>query len=269
MAERLRPRAPWWTKTLLGLVLAALYLPLLVMLVGAVFAPVQPGGERELTLHWFVAVLEDPDLMKALRNSLSVGLVSSVVTTLIGSLGAIALHRMAGRGRLLLESLNTVSLVFPEIVFALALLSWFFLLNLELGLTTVIIAHITFSLSYVLMTVASRLSSMDHSLEEAARDLGAGELQILFKVTLPLLSPALIAGFILSFLISFDDFLITYFVNGVGSDTLPVKLYTSMRMGVTPKLNALSSLMFLMTVTGLLIFSRTPAFKVLFENDKK
>jgi len=119
------------------------------------------------------------------------------------------------------------------------------------------------------MTVASRLSSMDHSLEEAARDLGAGELQILFKVTLPLLSPALIAGFILSFLISFDDFLITYFVNGVGSDTLPVKLYSSMRMGVTPKLNALSSLMFLMTVTGLLIFARTPAFKVLFENDKK
>ena len=137
---------------------------------------------------------------------------------------------------------------------------------MELGLTTVIIAHVSFSLSYVMMTVSSRLVSFDKSLEDAARDLGASEWQILKTVILPLLKPAILGGFILSFLLSFDDFLITYFVNGVGQDTLPVKLYTAMKMGVTPKLHALSSLMFFMTLAVLIFLFRSSSFHVLLQD---
>lgn len=265
MTEKHRPPAPLWTRILLWAVLIILYLPLFVMLTGALYVPVE--GVYRFTLRWFVEVLQDPELMNALWNSVIVAVSNSVISTLIGALGAIALFRSRSRAKFLLESLSTLSLIFPEIVFALSLLSWFFILTFDLGLGTVIIAHITFSLSYVLLTVSGRLATLDLSFEDAARDLGASELQILRKVTLPLLKPALIAGFMLSFLLSFDDFLITYFVNGVGSDTLPVKLYTAMKTGVSPKLNALSSLMFLFTVLVLGLFFRSPAFRVLFEKE--
>jgi spermidine/putrescine transport system permease protein len=263
VTEKQRPAAPVWTRILLWFVLVVLYLPLVVMLTGALYVPVD--GVYHLTLHWFAEVLQDPDLMSALGNSVIVAVSNSIVSTIIGALGAIALFRSRSRAKFLLESLSTLSLIFPEIVFALSLLSWFFILTLDLGLFTVIIAHITFSLSYVLLTVSGRLATLDLSVEDAARDLGASEFQILRKVTLPLLKPALLAGFMLSLLLSFDDFLITYFVNGVGSDTLPVKLYTAMKTGVSPKLNALSSLMFLFTVLVLALFFRSPAFRVLFE----
>lgn len=267
MIEKRRPKSPLWTKLLLWFILIVLYLPLAVMLLGALYVPVE--GVTTWTFHWFAAVLGDPDLMGALSNSVIVALSNSLISTLIGALGAIALFRSRSRAKFVLESLSTLSLIFPEIVFALSLLSWFFILTLNLGLATVIIAHITFSLSYVLLTVAGRLATLDLSLEDAARDLGASEVQILGRVTLPLLRPALIASFMLSFLLSFDDFLITYFVNGVGSDTLPVKLYTAMKTGVSPKLNALSSLMFLFTLVILIFFFRSPAFRVLFETKEK
>lgn len=270
MAEKVRPPAPFVTKILLWFVLALLYLPLIVMLIGAVYAR-EGDGTMQVTLHWFWDVLTDPALMQSLLNSFIVALTASVLATTIGTFGALAISRSSKRGKWILEGLNMISLIFPEIVFALSLLSWFFILTFELGLTTVIIAHVTFSLSYVMMTVVGRLQTLDRSYEDAARDLGASESTILWKVTLPLLKPALIAGFMLSFLLSFDDFLITYFVNGVGSDTLPVKLYASLKMGVSPKLNALSSLMFILTLIVFFVFNRTGALNVLFDggSDKK
>ena len=179
-----------------------------------------------------------------------------------------AIHRGNFLGRRLLEGLSYVSLVLPEIVFALALLSWFFLLSIPLGLTTVILAHVTFSISYVILTVGSRLAGFDPSLDDAARDLGASEVQILWKVTLPLLGPSMVASFLLSFLLSFDDFLITFFVNGVGSDTLPVKLYSYMKMGITPKLNALATLMWFLTAVILLVSFNSPAFRNTLRGDR-
>lgn len=268
MREKSRPTAPFFTRILLWLTLAVLYLPLVVLLIGAVYAPADGGG-REWTWRWVQEVLQDDSLISALQNSLVVAVANSVLATLLGTMATLALFRLRGRWRLILDGLNMLSLVFPEIVFALALLSWFFVLHLQLGLLTVILAHITFSLSYVMMTVGARLSTLDPALEDAARDLGAGEGQILRRVTLPLLKPALLAGFILSFLLSFDDFLITYFVNGIGSDTLPVRLYASMKMGVTPKLNALASLMLLATVGVLLVLFRSKNFKILRDSVEK
>jgi spermidine/putrescine transport system permease protein len=261
--ERLRPQAPRAAKFIFWSILVLLYLPIIVMLLGSVLE--FKDGQIQATLYWFSEVINDDNLMDALRNSLKVGLTSSVISTVLGTAAAIGVYRNSSKFHWLMEGLSMISLIFPEIVFALSLLSWFFVLQLELGLTTVIIAHVSFTLSYVLMTVNSRLVTMDPSLEDAARDLGAGEWTILTTVVLPLLQPAIIGGFILSFLLSFDDFLITYFVNGVGQDTLPVKLYTAMKMGVTPKLNALSSLMFLMTLAVLAVFFKSGSFSVVFE----
>ncbi|MNS94546.1 Inner membrane ABC transporter permease protein YdcV [compost metagenome] len=197
-----------------------------------------------------------------------VAVFASLISTLVGTLGALAAVKSSKTLRDLLAGMSLVSLIFPEIVFALALLSWFFLLHLPLGLPTVIIAHVSFSLSYVMMTVGARLATLDKSFEDAGRDLGASEWQILNSITVPLLKPAVIGGFILSFLLSFDDFLITYFVNGVGTDTLPIKLYSAMKMGISPKLNALSSMMFLITLIVMIFFFRSASFRVLFEGSR-
>lgn len=265
--ERRRPSAPAITWVLVLVILVLLYLPIAVMLLGSVTEKIE--GRLTLTLRWVLEVMSDPMLMEALRNSLIVAFVASFIATALGTLGALVLHSQSKRMKLAMNVLSIVSLVFPEIVFALSLLSLFFILQFELGLTTVIIAHVSFSISYVMMTVSARLASFDPGIEDAARDLGASEYQVVRTVVLPLLKPALFGGFILSFLLSFDDFLITYFVNGVGTDTLPVKLYSAMKMGVSPKLNALSSLMFVMTFVALIFFFRSSAFRVLFEGQRR
>lgn len=261
--ERLRPKAPVLVKWVLWISLVLLYLPIVVMILGALF--IHENEHLTVTLKWFAEVISDESLMDALGNSLIVSVSSSVAATVIGTAGALGLRNNQKSWRKAVEGLSTVSLIFPEIVFALSLLSLFFLLQFEMGLKTVILAHITFSVSYVMMTVSARLATMDPSLEDAARDLGASEWEVQKSVIIPLLKPSILGGFILSFLLSFDDFLITYFVNGVGQDTLPVKLYTAMKMGVSPKLNALSSLMFLTTLLVLIFFFRSSTFRVLFE----
>ncbi|MFS4460450.1 ABC transporter permease [Bdellovibrio sp. HCB2-146] len=265
--ERNRPKSPWVTKALLVIVLVLLYLPIAVMLGGAVTEKID--GQVSLTLRWLGEVFSDPQLMGALQNSLVVAVATSLLATSLGTLGALALHSSSRKMKLAMNSLSLVSLIFPEIVFALSLLSLFFILRFELGLVTVVIAHVSFSISYVMMTVNARLASLDPAIEDAARDLGASEWVIIRTVVLPLLKPAIAGGFILSFLLSFDDFLITYFVNGVGRDTLPVKLYTAMKMGISPKLNALSSVMFLITVVALIFFFRSSAFRVLLEGQRR
>lgn len=257
--ERLRPPAPAIARILLWLVLALLYVPILVMLAGSVLESGAP------TVKWFAQVFADVALGEALVNSLIVAVAASALATILGTMAALGIHRSRSKWRLAVESLSVVSLIFPEIVFALSLLSWFFVLGLQLGLVTVVIAHVSFSLSYVMMTVSARLANMDVSLEDAARDLGASEGQVIRSILLPLLKPAIFGGFVLSFLLSFDDFLITYFVNGVGQDTLPIKLYSAMKMGVSPKLHALSSLMFLFTVAFLWILFKSQVLKALFE----
>lgn len=267
VAERSRPAAPRLASVILWVVLLLLHTPIVVMIFGALIEKTPESWSW--TLRWFAEVVGDQALMDALLNSLQVGLAASVLSTVIGTAAAIGVHRSDGGWKWAVEGLSVISLVFPEIVFALSLLSLFFVLHFELGLMTVVIAHVSFSISYVIMTVGARLATMDRSFEDAARDLGAGEWQVYRSVVLPILMPSILGGFILSFLLSFDDFLITYFVNGVGQDTLPVKLYTAMKLGVSPKLNALSSLMFVMTLLALIFFFRSSAFRVFFESRGK
>jgi spermidine/putrescine transport system permease protein len=246
MSERARPKAPAWTMIVLGLVLAVLYLPILVMVINSLMVP--EGDSWRWGFDWYPDILTDEDLLAALWRSLIVGIGASIGATILGVGASVALAKAQFRSGKVLTSLSYLSLTIPELVFALALLIWFFYLKIPLSLMTVIFSHITFSLSFVLLTVNARIGSLDPALDDAARDLGASEWRILWRVTLPLLKPAIVSGFLLAFLLSFDDFLITFFTSGVGSDTLPIRLYVAMKTGLKPKLSALATLMLAISV---------------------
>jgi len=264
MSERFRPKPPRLVFVVLASVLFLLYLPIMVMMVNSFLDKV--GGQYAWTLHWYGDVFGDSGLVVALERSVMVALTSSAGSVLLGTGAALSLARGDSRYRKMLEQLSLTSLIIPELVFALALLLWFFVINLSLSLFTVIIAHITFCLSFSILTIGGRLDTLDRSLDDGARDLGASDWQILTKITIPLLAPAILSSFVLSFLLSFDDFLITFFTNGPGSDTLPIKLYGSIKTGVTPKISALSSMMFLFSVLVIFGMKDVSGF---FKSEKK
>lgn len=246
MDERRRPRPPGFIRLILPLLLMCLYLPLVTMVIGSFFDTT--GESSAVSLRWYEEVFHDPVLWESLGRSFLVAAASAMCATVLGLLGALALDKWVFMGKWPLRALSLVSLMMPELVLALSLLSWYALIGMSLSLMTVIVAHVTLTLPFVILVIGSRLRGLDTSFEDAARDLGASEKQVLTKVTLPLLSPAILTGFLLAFLISFDDFLVTFYTNGAGNDTLPVRLYSLMKTGLSPKVQALSSLMLLFSV---------------------
>ncbi len=216
-----------------GIILAALYVPLIALSIYSF-----RGGPT--FFHWYERAFSDPQLIQSLLNSVWIGLGSTFFSTILGTLAAMGLRKQKFPGKIMFESLINLPLVLPEIVMGLSLLVWFSFLKITLGIFSVILAHTTFSVSYVTLLVYSRIKSLDPLLEEAAADLGATPYKIFKKVTFPLLLPSIISGALLSFTLSFDDFLITFFTTGVGSDTLPIRIYSMMRFGVTPEMNAIS-----------------------------
>lgn len=240
--EAHRPAAPSWAKAILWILALLLYIPLVVMVIGA-FSTADGWG-----LDHFNEIFHSQYWIEALYRSLMIAAGSSFFSALLGTGAALALEKAGAK---MLSTLLTLAMVVPELVFALVLLTWFAWLTIPLSLFTVVIAHITFSVSFSFLIVQGRLQKMDHSLIEAAADLGASSWQALVKVKLPLLFPSIVASFFVAFLLSFDDFLISFYVNGVGSDTLPIKLYASMKTGMTPQLNALATLLALVSGVGL------------------
>lgn len=237
---------------LLWLTLLFLYAPLVWLVLGSF----QERNENEVvwTLKWYQMLFEDQTLWQSFSNSLTVGFWSSTISTLAGTVTGIYLAISNSWISRWIKSMTLISLILPEIVFALSLLCLFILVRWPLSLLTVILAHSIFSFSFVVLTVSSRWNQFNPIWIEAAHDLGASEWDIYRRIILPFLGTAMISGWFLSFLISFDDFLITFFVNGIGSDTWPVKLYTSMRMGLSPKLNALASLLLALSFIFVLLF---------------
>lgn len=222
-----------------------LYLPLVVLAMSSF-----RGGPTYF--HWYQRAFSDPQLLLALRNSVMIGLGTTLFSTFLGVLAALGLRRERFWGRVVFESLLNLPLVLPEIVMGLALLVWFVFLNITLGLFSVVLAHTTFTVSYVTLIIVARLKGMDPLLEEASADLGATPWKTFWRVTFPLMLPAVVSGALLAFTLSFDDFLITFFTAGVGSDTLPVRIYSMMRFGVTPEVNAISSAMLFLTLGAVL-----------------
>lgn len=232
---------------------ACLYIPLVSLVVYSFLdVPQVPGGPRSWTLLWYEKMLQNHVVLEAFQQSLVVGFWTTLCATLIGTAAALALTRSRFPGRKVFEVFTYLPLIMPEIVLGLALLTWFVFLKLTLGTFSIVLAHVTFSMSYVIMTVKARLEGFDELLEEAAQDLGASAWSTFWRVTLPLIWPGVLSGALMAFTLSFDDFLITFFTSGTGSDTLPLKIYSMIKFGVTPEINALSTVM--LVVTFFLVF---------------
>jgi spermidine/putrescine transport system permease protein len=224
-----------------------LYAPILVLVAFSFNKGRLTAAWEGFTLAWYAKLLDNVQVLTSLRNSLLVACVATVVCTLIGTSAALALHRHRFRAQGAVEALVTLPIVVPEIVMASSLVLLFAALGLRLGFTSVILAHIGFSVSYAVVVVRARLAGFDKSLEEAAMDLGAGPWRTFFKVTLPGIAPGVLAAALLVFALSIDDYVITSFVAGVGSTTLPVQIYSMVRSGITPEINAVSTMILLAT----------------------
>jgi spermidine/putrescine transport system permease protein len=229
-------------------VLVFFYLPIALLVLNSFNASRFGIGWQGFSLRWYVRLFERADLLAALRNSLVVAASASIGSMILGTAAAFALHlyrsRLQDRHRLLV----TVPLVLPDVLMGMSLLTLFVALGKSLDLATITIAHLTFCISYVALVVQARLQDFDFHVVEAARDLGASRLQALRMVTLPLLAPGILAGGLLAFTLSIDDYVITYFVKGPGSDTLPTLVYSMIKKSrELPVINALSTFILLLT----------------------
>jgi spermidine/putrescine transport system permease protein len=249
-------RLPRWTLALVAGVYAFLHLPILVLVVFSFNESKFAASWVGFTLDWYSRLLERPDILRGLRASLVVAGASTVISAVLGTLVALAIARHRFRGRGALEGFLYVPLVTPEIVVGISLLILFALVKIPLGLTTIVIAHVAFSLSFVVIVVLARLAGMDRSLEEAAMTLGADEVTTFWRVTVPQLWPGILAGALLAFTMSFDDFVITSFVSGPGSSTLPIVVYGMVRRNIEPSINAISTIILLVTTALIYLADR-------------
>ncbi|MBY0578816.1 MAG: ABC transporter permease [Burkholderiales bacterium] len=230
-----------------------LYLPL-VIVVAYSFNDSRLNAEWVgFTWRWYKALFEDDAMLKAAGNSLFIALTASFAATVLGTMAGYALHRYRLR---LLPVLIMAPLAIPEILVGVSLLIFFVAVNLTLGLLSITLSHIAFCIGFVAIVVRSRLAGMDESLPEAARDLGASPWQAFRLVTFPLIAPGILAGALLAFTLSIDDFVITFFTAGVGASTLPLQIYSMIKIAVTPEVNAVSTLLMLLTLFLIVIASR-------------
>jgi len=235
---------------------AFLYLPIVILVIYSFNTSRLNVQWQGFTFSWYAKLLQNDKIMTAVKNSLIVAAASTPVATLLGTMAAFAVSRLRFPGRRLLEGGLYIPIVLPEIIMGISLLSLFTALSIKLGLLTVIIAHITFSVPFVFVTVKARLHDFSNTLERAAMDLGADEWQTFWKVTFPLVSPGILAGALLAFTLSLDDVIITFFAAGPGSTTLPLQIFSMVRFGVSPEINALSTIFLVVTLTMVITAER-------------
>lgn len=240
-------KLPRWLVAVAAAVYLFLHAPLMVLVLFSFNDSKFSAGWEGFTLRWYQRLLERDDLLHALWVSVEVGLISTLISTLLGTMLALGLARHRFSGRAVLESLLYIPIVTPEIVCGISLLILFVFLKLSLGITTIVIAHVAFNISFVTVVVRSRLEGMDRNLEEAAMILGADEFTTFWKVTVPQLWPGILSGALLAFTMSFDDYVITSLVTGPGSSTLPIMVYSMVRKNVEPSINAISTVILLVT----------------------
>ena len=230
-----------------------LYVPLIVVIVYSFNDSVMNAKWAGFTLDWYRKLFSDEEMLAAAGNSLLIGVIAATVSTLLGTMAGFAMHRYKLR---LLPILVVAPIAIPEILMGVSLLIFFVTISLTLGLLSIILAHIAFCIGFVAIVVRARLAGMDESLVEAARDLGATPGQAFRLVTLPLIMPGVIAGALMAFTLSIDDFVITYFTTGAATMTLPIKIYTMVKVTVTPEVNAVSTLLMLVTLVLIIVASK-------------
>ncbi|MET0355191.1 MAG: spermidine/putrescine ABC transporter permease PotC [Cellvibrio sp.] len=234
-------------------VLVVLYLPIAVLVINSFNASKYGNHWTGFTLKWYEKLFANEDLMQAAGHSVLIAITSATLATVIGTLAAVALHRYQFKGKAVLSSMVFVSMLTPEIVLAIALLIIFILLGIQLGFWSLLLAHITFCLPFVIVAVYSRLKGFDMKMLEAARDLGATEGRVFTKIILPLALPAVASGWLLSFTLSLDDVIVSAFVTGPSYEILPLKVYSMVRVGVSPEVNAISTTLLVVSLILVII----------------
>ncbi|KOA20652.1 spermidine/putrescine-binding periplasmic protein precursor [Clostridium homopropionicum DSM 5847] len=230
-----------------------LYVPIMVLIVFSFNDSKLNVVWNGFTMKWYYSLMHNAGILEAVKNSFIVAIISTIIAVIIGTFAALGLYRYKFKGKNIIDSVLNVPLIIPEIVMGISLLAFFSLIKLPLGRISLIIAHVTFSIAYVVAVVKTRLDGFDASVEEAALDLGATPIKTFFHVTLPMIMPGVIGGGLLAFTLSLDDVIISFFVTGAGSMTLPLKVFSMVKFGVTPEINALSTIIVVFTfiVAGL------------------
>ena len=222
---------------------AFLYVPIIVLIIFSFNSARSGAAWQGFTLNWYARMFNNARIIESAGTSLLIAVLSTLGAVVIGTLTAMAMERYAFRAKAAWDGLLYMPVIIPEIVAGISLLLFFALIGIERGLFTLVVSHIAFSMPFVYLTVRARLADFDRSVEEAAQDLGANEWVTFTRVTLPLLMPGIVSGALLAFTLSLDDFVISFFVNGKGWQTLPVYIWGQIRRGVTPEINAISTLM--------------------------
>lgn len=234
-------------------VLLFLYVPLAILFAFSFNDSKYSIAWKGFTLKWYDALFANQQLIDAATHSILLAVVAATLATVIGTLGAIALFRYRFRGRTAATGLLYVLLLTPDIVLAISLLCLFIVLGVQLGFASLVLAHVTFCLPFTVITVHSRLAGFDSRIIEAARDLGASEFTAMRRVVLPLAMPAIVAGWLLSFTLSLDDVVVSFFVSGPEYEVLPLKIYSMVRLGFKPEVNALATLLFALSLAIVLL----------------
>ncbi len=246
----------------IGLVFLFLYLPIIILVAFSFNTSKMNILYEGLTLSWYKVLFTNVDLLDAFFHTIIIAVISTVVSTIIGTMGAVGLSKYDFPFKNLINKLIYIPIVIPEIVLGISLLSIYTLMKLELGLFTLILSHIAFSIPFVIVSVRSTLSYELKTYEEAAYDLGASNFKTFFLITLPSIMSGVISGATLAFTLSLDDVVISYFTAGPGSNTLPLHIYSMIKTGITPDVNALSSLMLFVTIIILTTFAVIQSRKI-------
>ena len=235
-------RARRFAQGYVWLVLALTYLPILVVVIYS-FNVSRYGNWGGFTLRWYEQLMRNNQIRDALLNSLQLAIYSSAAAAIIGTAGAVGLAKSHFRGQTLLENFSIFPMMIPEIILGMAYLTLFTAARIPFGMVTLVIAHTVFCVPYILINVQSRLVGLPPAYAEAARDLGASPAQVFRDITLPLIAPAIFSGVLISFAMSMDDVVISFFVTGPRTNTLPLRTYSMLKTGITPEVNALCTLM--------------------------
>lgn len=236
-----------------------LYAPVLTLIVFSFNSSKSRANWGGFTLKWYHDLFQDKQIMTSLYYTLAIALLASLIATIAGTAAAVAIHNMNKPLRSFVMNVTYLPVLNPDIVTGISLMILFIFLRLDLGFVTLLLAHITFNVPYVILSVLPKLKQLNKHMYEAALDLGAEPLKAFFKVILPEIMPGIVTGFLLAFTLSLDDFIISFFTTGSGVSTLSITVYSMARRGINPKINALSTLMFIAVLGLLLIINKRSA----------
>lgn len=251
----------FFSRFYIGLILLFLYAPIIILIILSFNASKSRAKWGGFTIKWYIELFQNEDIMAALSTTLLIAFSSAIIATILGTTAAIAINQMKKAPRMIMMGITNIPMLNADIVTGISLMLIFVALNFTLGFTSVLLAHITFNIPYVILSVMPKLKQLNPHTFEAAQDLGASPLYAFVKVILPDILPGVLSGFFLAFTMSLDDFVITHFTKGPEINTLSTKIYTEVRKGIKPEIYALSTLMFLTVLILLVIINRRNASK--------